>query len=891
MGPHYLEQFFSPQAVAVFGVSQKPDSVATRVYRNLLEAGYKGRIYPINPKYETLGETHCYANLDAVNDQIDLVVIATPPETVAEILTQCGKNGVRAAIIITAGFTENGEPNRYQEAMLAKAREHNVRILGPNCLGLVRPKVGLNATFSNNKAAKGNLALISQSGALCTAILDWAASRNIGFSAVISLGDASDLDFGSMLDYLALDPETRGIIVYVEGIRDARAFMSGLRSAARLKPVVALKVGRHKLSAQAALSHTGSLVGSDDVFDAALQRAGVVRVHNINQLFAATQLLANQHRAKGNRLAIVTNGGGPGIMATDRALDLGITITELSEESKQALKATMPDHWWPGNPVDLLGDALPERYESAVKICRDDPNVDGVLVILTPQAMTYPFAVAERMVALQAEGKKIILTCWMGMEQIHESRQLFREHKVPTFMTPESAVEAFQYLVEYHHNQQLLLQVPEAIKATSEPDVDGARLIIEAALSEDRELLSRAESNAVLRSFGIPVTPVIACRSANEALIAAQNLGLPVAMKINSPDIVHKTDVDGVRLNVNTAQSVRHAYNDLIKTVQHNRPDAMIDGVTVESMYQRPYGRELMAGIVRDQVFGPVITFGAGGTMLEFVRDRATALPPLNTLIIDNLISRTRISKLLEQFRNQPPVDKDAIINILRRLSELVVELPEIRELDINPFVVNDKEAIVLDVRIVVDDAHIGIDRYAHMAIHPYPAHLITSYQMNDGREVLIRPIRPEDAELEQDFVSGLSQESKYFRFMRAVQELTPEMLVRFTQIDYDREMAFVAVCEEAGEEHEIAVARYIMNPDRRSCEFAIVVADAWKQHGIGSQLMNRLMTVAKSRGLRVIEGEVLAENRAMIGLVKHLGFTTRQTLDDPGIVHICREL
>ncbi len=887
MGSHYLEQLFSPQAVAVFGVSQKPDSVATLVYRNLLDAGFKGKIYPVNPKHTLLGDTLCYANLREIDAPVDLAVIATPLDSIEAILQQCGEHQVRAAIIITAGFTEGGVPNRYQHAMLAKAREHNIRILGPNCLGLVRPKIGLNATFSNNTAARGNLALISQSGALCTAILDWAASRNIGFSAVISLGDAADIDFGSMLDYLALDSETRGIIVYVEGIRDARAFMSGLRSAARLKPVVALKVGRHSLSAKAALSHTGSLVGSDNVFDAALQRAGVVRVHNINQLFAAAQLLANQHRAKGNRLAIVTNGGGPGIMATDRGLDLGIDIVELSEETKSALKAIMPAHWWPGNPIDLLGDALPERYEQAVQICLNDSNVDGVLVILTPQAMTYPFAVAERLIALQKSAQKIILTCWMGMEQIHESRQLFREHKLPTFMTPESAVESFDYLVEYHHNQQLLLEVPGPMRESSTADVDGARLIIETALSEDRTLLSRAESNAVLSAFGIPVMPVIACRSPNEALVAAESLGLPVAMKINSPDITHKTDVDGVQLNVSSAQAVRNAYNELIERVKEHRPDAHIEGVTVESMYQRPYGRELMAGIIRDQVFGPVIVFGAGGTMLEFVRDRATALPPLNNLIINNLISRTRISKLLDRFRNQPAVDKNAIIDILRHLSELVVELPQIRELDINPFVVNDQEAIVLDVRIVVDDAFSGVERYAHMAIHPYPADLVTSYQLGDGKEVLIRPIRPEDAALEKDFVAALSDESKYFRFMRAVQELTPEMLVRFTQIDYDREMAFVAVYDLNGEEKEIGVARYIINPDRRSCEFAIVVADDWTKRGIGTQLLSRLIAVAKTRGMKLMEGEVLAENRPMIQLVKRLGFTVMQTLDDHTVMQI----
>lgn len=880
MGPHYLEHLFAPQAIAVFGASDKPDAVGARVYQNLLHGGFTGSIYPVNPKYKKLGKAKCYAGIGAIKALVDLAVIATPASTVPDILHQCGEHGVRAAIILSAGFTDNGKPHPLQQAMLQAARQYGIRILGPNCLGLIRPSAGLNATFSNNIAQRGKLALISQSGALCTAILDWAANRNIGFSAVVSLGDAADVDFGSMLDYLALDHETHGIILYIEGIRDARGFMSGLRSAARMKPVVALKVGRHQASAQAALSHTGSLVGSDDVFDAALQRAGVVRVQNINQLFAAAQLLANEHRVSGNRLAIVTNGGGPGIMATDRALDLGIAMAQLSPQTCTALDSLMPAHWSHGNPVDVLGDAPPERYEQAVSICLRDPGVDGVLVILTPQAMTYPQEVAERLIALKRPPNKSMLTCWMGYEQIESSRQLFAQHRIPTFMTPESAVEAFGYLVEYYRNQQLLLQVPGPLKTSSEPDVEGARMIIEAALGEHRNLLSRAESNAVLAAFGIPVMPVHECRSANEALVVAESLGFPVAMKINSPDISHKTDVDGVRLNINNAQAVRTTFRELLEHVQALRPEARLDGVTLEHMYQKPHGRELMAGVIRDQVFGPVITFGTGGTMLEFIRDRATALPPLNTLIIGNLISHTRVSKLLEQFRNQPPVDKGAIIQVLRHLSELVCELPQIRELDINPFVVNEDGAIVLDARIIVDHHSAGLDRYAHMAIHPYPAHLSTRIQLSDGTNILIRPIRPEDAGIEKAFVSGLSAQAKYFRFMQALHELTPAMLARFTQIDYDREMALIAVTQSGGDEQEIAVARYIINPDGNSCEFAVVVGDAWARKGIGRQLMRQLIDVARARGLNTMEGEVMANNRPMLDMARNLGFSI---LPDPG--------
>lgn len=891
MGPHYLEHLFTPQAIAVFGASDRPDSVAGHVYKNLLKDGFTGPVYPVNPRHDKIGKVRCYPDIASIQAPVDLAVIATPAATIAEILHQCGEHNVRAAIILSAGFTDDGQPNDLQQALIQQARHYNIRLLGPNCLGLIRPRVNLNATFSNNSALRGNLALISQSGALCTSILDWAANRNIGFSAVISLGDAIDIDFGSVLDYLALDPETRGIILYIEGIRDARGFMSGLRSAARMKPVVVLKVGRHGASAKAAMSHTGSLVGSNDVFDAALQRAGAVRVNNINQLFAIAQLLANQHRVIGNRLAIVTNGGGPGVMATDRALDLGIELAQFSAETLRRLSDVLPAHWSHGNPVDVLGDAASQRYRQAVEICLQDPGVDGVLVILTPQAMTHPEEVAASLVEIKLPVNKTMLTCWMGLEQVLSSRHLFGQHKIPTFTTPENAVEAFAYLVEYYRNQQLLLQVPGPVSRNSEPDVEGACMIIEAALSERRNLLSRSESNAVLSAFGIPVTPVVECRTPNEALIAAESLGFPVAMKINSADITHKTDADGVRLNITNAQAVRSTYRELIDTVQQRLPDAKLSGVTIESMYRKPHGRELMAGVIRDGVFGPVITFGAGGTMLEFVRDRATALPPLNTLIIDNMISHTRVARLLGQFRNQPPVDRSAIIQILRQLSEMVCELPQIRELDINPFIVNEDGAVVLDARIVVDHHSSGLDRYAHMAIHPYPAVFTSRWQLADGTDIVSRPIRPEDADLESAFIARLSEQAKYFRFMRAMHELTPEMLVRFTQIDYDREMALIAVTREAGVEKEIAVARYIANPDGTSCEFAIVVADEWTKRGIGSQLLRQLMEVARLRGLRTMEGEVLSDNHPMQELARSLGFMVHMSQDDSSVMLLSKSL
>lgn len=892
MGAHYLEHLFSPHSIAVFGASEQPESVGARVYSNLIQEKFDGNIYPINPKYKKLYGKRCYSSIQEIAGSVELAVIATPAATIPEIIHACGEHGVRVVIILSAGFNEaHGESPRLLKAVLEEAHRYHMRILGPNCLGFIRPSHKLNATFSHNTALPGSLALISQSGALCTAILDWAAPYAIGFSAMVSLGDAADIDFGDILDYLALDPETKSILVYIEGIRDARRFMSGLRSAARMKPVVVIKVGRHEESARAAFTHTGSLVGADDVFDAAIRRAGVVRVHTVEQLFAAAQLLSTTKRIQGNRLAIITNGGGPGVMATDRAIDYGIELATLDTTTLEQLARVLPPHWSGGNPVDILGDATPERYADALSICLKDANVDGIIVILTPQAMTQPEEAARAVIDACHHQHKPVLACWMGNDQVATARELFIKQQIPTYPTPETAIEAFDYLVEYYQNQQLLLQVPGPLAHHSEPDITGARMIIDGSLSEGCKLLNSLESKALLVAFGIPVMPAREAHSANEALVAAEFLGFPVVMKINSPDITHKSDVNGVRLNITNAQAVRSAYNELLATVQEQKPDARIKGVTVERMYHNPHGRELIVGAIHDVIFGPVITFGAGGIFVDIMRDRALALPPLNSFIIDDLINRTRIAKLLGPFRNLPAVNLAALKQLLRRLSEMVCELPRIRELDINPVIVDEEGVMVLDARIVVDSQIPVLERYAHMAIHPYPKHLVSQLQLVDGKEITIRPIRPEDADIEQSFVRCLSPQSRYFRFMQALRELTPQMLVWFTQIDYDREMALIAVTEIDGRETEIAVARYMTNPDGESCEFAIVVADEWHKKGIGSQLIASLVQIARSRGFHIIMGEVMASNRPMLELAQAHGFSITRSEDESRVEIIRKEL
>jgi acetyltransferase len=885
MGPHYLDRLFSPRSIAIFGASTRPNSVGALLYDNLLAGQFEGALYPINPKHKELKGAPCYPDIQAIPEPVDLAVIATPAATVPEIIHACGEHGVRAAIVLSAGFSEgDGKGAVLERKMLEAARQYPLRILGPNCLGLIRTKVGMNATFSKNAAQRGQMALVSQSGALCTAILDWAESRGIGFSAIASLGDAADVDFGDLLDYLAQDNETKSILLYVEGIRNSRSFMSGLRVAARMKPVVVIKAGRHSTGSQAALTHTGALIGDDDVFDAALQRAGVVRADSISQLFAAAQLLSASHRVSGNRLAIITNGGGPGVMATDRAADLGVQLAVLSPTTLERLEKNLPAQWSHGNPIDILGDATDERYAMATEACLSDPEIDGVLVMLTPQAMTDPEACARAIVKAREKNDKLVLTCWMGDGHVRSANALFAQYHIPAFSNPESSVEAFAFLANYYRNQQLLVQVPASLSKRSKPDIEGAQLIIESALAEQRTLLTPLEAKALLHAFAIPVTSGTLCRSANEALIAAENHGFPVVMKITSPQLSHKSDVGGVRLNISNAQAVRTAYNELVDEVQGKAPDAEIDGVLIEPMYQSPNARELLAGVTRDPVFGPIITFGAGGTAVEIMRDRAVALPPLNRFLATTLIHQTRTAKLLQGHRNLPPTNLDEVAQALCRISEMVCELPQIVEMDINPLVADEMGVIALDCRIVVAHRTPSLDPYSHMAIHPYPHHLTRQRQLADGTNITIRPIRPEDAEIEQTFVRKLSPQSKYFRFMQSLNELTPEMLVRFTQLDYNRELALIAVQEKAGEESELGVARYVMNPDGRSCEFALVVADEWQHRGIGSQLMTQLMEAAQERGFSSMDGEILADNKKMLDLVKSLGFHIQSSEDDPGV-------
>ncbi|WP_323003701.1 bifunctional acetate--CoA ligase family protein/GNAT family N-acetyltransferase [Denitromonas sp.] len=879
---HYLTPLFEPKSVGVIGASERETAIGGVLIRNMLDAGFKGKIFAINPKHDKVHGVTCYKSVEDVPHRLDLVVIATAAQKVPAIIDGCGRAGVKAAIVLSAGFSETGPRGAALErSVMDAARRHKIRLLGPNCLGIMRPDLGLNATFAHGRALPGSIGLISQSGALCTAILDWARPNNVGFSAVVSLGSSRDVDFGEALEYMISDPRTESIFLYVEGLRDARRFMSALRGAARVKPVLLIKVGRHPEASKAVLSHTGALVGDDAVFDAAIRRAGVIRLYNMGQLFASANALFSHFRPRGNRLAIITNGGGPGVMAADRALDLGIPLAQLSEQTMAKLNDCLPATWSHGNPIDILGDADVDRYRGAIKAVLEGPNVDGVLVMLTPQAMTRPVEVAKALIEEERSADKPVVTCFMGEEQVGEARKLFEAAGIPTFRTPEPAVELFSHISAYYRNQKLLAQTPASLSENNPPSIESARLVIETALNERRKVLNEMESKAILAAFRIPIAQTVVARSATEAMVLAEEIGLPVVMKIDSLDITHKSDVGGVRLNLTSLAAVRTAYQEILEGVRRTHPNASINGIAIEPMVIKRNGRELMVGVRRDPVFGPIITFGEGGTRVEVQKDRAIALPPLNSYLARDLIRSTRVSSYLDEFRNMPPINMEALEMVLLRVSEMVCELPWLKELDINPLIVDENGAVAVDARIVADNVSPTADRYDHMAIHPYPQHLTTHWTLPDGTDVTIRAIKPEDADLEVNFVRKLSAETKYFRFMNTMRELPPAMVVRLTQIDYDREMAFVATVTEDGQETEIGVCRYAVNPDGESCEFAVVVADDWQHRGLARRLMGVLIETARNRGLVYMNGVFLANNDRMLRFVQSLGFVLSSDPED----------
>jgi len=883
MDKHFLTTLFEPKSIAVFvGDPEQSDTLAPQaqaLLNSLKAQRYSGNL--------TFLDIHTSGTLaDLAQTRADLALIALPPADLKAALELAGRIKCRAAVIISSGIDAT------LAAELTRIAKHDgIQLLGPNCLGFQRTSIKLNASIAGPLAANGSLALVSQSGALTSSILDWAQKNAVGFSTVVSLGPNTSVDMAQVLDFLAHDAQTHSIVVYLEGISSARRFMSALRAAANAKPVVVLKAGRKAAGNEAALTHSGAIVGSDDVFDAALRRAGAVRVRSFVALFSAAKCLASSYRRVGRRLAIITNGGGPGVLAADWACEINLELGRLSAERAQELKPQLPPLASLRDLIDLSEEATPEHFRLAIEAAGKAPEIDGVLAICSPKFGLDPESVAN---ALADAGRKLgkpLLTCWMGDATVTQARNVLTAASIPTFRTPEAAVGAFGNLSSFYLNQQLLQQTPPPLSTLAKPDIEGARMLIESVLAERRKILTEMESKSLLAAFQIPVTKTILARTPNEATLIASQLGFPVALKIDSPDISHKSDVNGVMLNINNAVSVRDSFNDLIEGVRKLQPDARINGVTIQNMAGLKRGRELYIGLVTDDPFGPVITFGAGGTMIELINDRAMELPPLNQFLAHRLIDRARVSETLGEWRGAPAVDRDAIEQILLRVSEMVCELPQLREMDINPIIVDETGALAVDARIVIDHAPPTARNYNHLAILPYPARHEQAWPMTGGGQYTIRPIHPDDAQMLQSFVKELSPESRYFRFVSSMHELPPNMLARFTLIDYDREMALVAVVREkstsdTGEviesEQIIGVSRYVTNPDQTTCEFALVVDDSLKGKGIGSRLMLSIMDVAREKGLSEIEGLVLANNPNMLKLMKSLGFAIKSFPEDP---------
>ena len=883
MDKHYLTPLFQPEAIAVFvGKNDDPEHQipqARALVESITAQRYSGKLIFIDP--------HTTGTLaDLAQTRADLAIIVLPPEEALATLEVAGRIKCKAALIIGSGIAPDMANDMHQVA-----RRHGIHLLGPNSLGFQRPRIGLNAGIVGPLTRPGPLGLISQSGALTASILDWAGHNNVGFSTVVSLGPNTSVDLAQALDFLASDAQTHSIVVYMEGISSARRFMSALRAAANAKPVVVLKAGRKKAGNEAAQTHSGTIVGSDEVFEAALRRAGAVRVRSFVELFSASKCLASRYRPVGKRLAIVTNGGGPGVLAADWVSEIALELGKLSPETAAELKPKLPPLSSLNDLIDLSEEASPEHYREAIAAAGRDKTVDGVLVVHSPKAGVDAADVARAMADLKDRLGKPLLCCWMGDASVSEARDVLLQAAIPAFRTPEAAVGAFGNIAIFYQNQQLLQQTPPPLTSLAKPDLEGARLLIENVLTERRKVLTEMESKALLSAFHIPVTQTILARSANEAMMIATQLGYPVALKIDSPDISHKSDVNGVALNVMNAVGVRDIYQTMIQTVSKLRPGARINGVTIQKMASNKRGRELYIGLVTDDPFGPVIAFGAGGTMIELINDRAMALPPLNLFLARRLIERSRVNETLDAWRGATAVDRDALEHVLLRVSEMACELPQLREMDINPIIVDESGAVAVDARIVIDNAPASARNYAHLAILPYPARYEQIWPMRGGGEYTIRPIHPDDAEMLQELVQNLSPESRYFRFVSSLKELPPSMLSRLTLIDYDREMALVAIHRERqdgpqGEtievERIVGVSRYITNPDKSSCEFSLVVADDFNGKGLGSRLMLSIMEEARDKGLAEIEGLVLANNPGMLKLMKSLGFIAKPFPDDP---------
>jgi len=874
-----LDKLFKPKSIAVIGASEKAGSPGARVFRNLIGSGYEGVVYPVNPNREYIQGVQAYPTINEVPKVVDLAIIITPAKTVPDILEQCGKRGIKAILIITAGFKEIGPEGAALEKQLYEIKnKYNLRILGPNCVGFIMPYLNLNASFTGSTPAKGNIALFSQSGAVCGAILDWAAAANVGFSSFVSVGSMLDVDFGDLIDYFGLDQHTRSLILYIESITNAKKFMSAAKSFARIKPVIVIKSGKYKEGAKAAASHTGALAGEDAIYEAAFRRTGIVRVDDITDLFNCSSILAKQPRPTGPNIAIITNAGGPGVLATDAVIEKGGKIAKLSDESIAKLNQVLPPTWSKANPVDIIGDGDDIRYQKAIEICLNDNNIDGLIIICVPQVMADPDKVAERIVDIARKTTKPILTSFIGEASVYHARKILNNSNVPTYNSPDDAVESYMYLYHYERHLGQLYETPEELSVKTSTRKETERKIIEGAKKENRDLLNEIESKTILELYGIKTTKPLVAENEKKAEQIATKIGYPVVMKILSPQITHKTEVGGVVLDLRCGSDVKTAFTQMVKRTKEKVPGAKIQGVTIQKMVKNS-GYELILGSKKDPVFGSVILFGLGGIYTELFKDRAIGFPPLNQTLAQRIIEKTKAYDLLKGFRGIQPIDMKKVEETMIEFSQLIIDNPEIKEIDINPLIASENDLIAVDARIILDKEP---EKHPHLVIAPYPTKYIKKVKLKDGTKVLFRPIKPEDEMLWLDMFKSFSEETVKFRFFRIIKETPHELRTRYCNIDYDREIGIVGELEDNGKKRFIGVTRLIFDPgSTERAEFALVVTDKWHRLGLGSEFVDYTINIAKDKGLKCIHGVVLKENIPMITLCREKNFKVMD--GDPG--------
>ncbi len=886
-----LDAIFSPRSVAVVGATEKAGSVGRTVLWNLISNPFGGTVYPVNPKRPNVLGIRAYPTIKDVPEAVDLAVIATPAPGVPDLIGECADAGVKGAIVISAGFKETGPEGMVLESrVLEQARRGRIRLIGPNCLGVMRPFGGLNATFAGAMARPGSVGFISQSGALTTAILDWSLRAQVGFSAFISIGSMLDVGWGDLIDYLGDDPRTRSIVIYMESVGDARSFLSAAREVALTKPIIVIKAGRTEAAAKAAASHTGSLAGSDEVLDAAFRRGGVLRATTISDVFYLAEVLAKQPRPKGPRLTIVTNAGGPGVLAVDALVGKGGQLAELSPESLKALGSFLPPHWSHGNPIDVLGDAGPDRFAKALEVAAKDPGSDGLLVILTPQAMTDPTRTAEALRPYAKVEGKPVLASWMGGAEVAAGEAILDQAGIPTFPYPDTAARLFSAMARHADNLRALYETPTLDPESDDEAEQKARgdAILEAAGDEKRTLLDEFESLQLLSAQGIPIVETRVAISETEAIEAAREIGFPVVLKLYSRTITHKTDVGGVKLNLADAREVKEAYRAIAAGVDAiGASDAML-GVTVQPMVKLD-GYELIVGASDDPQFGPVLLFGSGGPLVEVYRDRSLALPPLTSTLARRLMERTRIYQALQGVRGRKPIDLEALEQLLVRFSKMIVERPRIKEVDINPLLASPEGLVALDARVILHDPSIPDDKLPRPAIRPYPTQYVSTWITKDGCPVVIRPIRAEDEPLLVKFHQTLSERSvslRYFHAMKLSQRVAHDRLTRICFIDYDREMALVVDRKEpwTGEHEILGVGRLSKLRGTDEAEFAMLIGDQHQGRGIGTEILTRLLAIARDEKIARVTAEILPDNHEMQRVCEKLGFRAERSIDEPVI-------